>query len=131
MKNVVLGLMFITAFIVISALGIRAMIPEDEIPQTVSIDEYEEVRAKLYDAALNLILEIKKADNGDWYCVDSEHRRIVETYRVPSLRILLETIQQVEDIPYNDMADAYDWTLQEYDKAYWEYMKITRIARPE
>ncbi len=98
-----------------------------ELGTTVSVAEYEQVRARLYDAALNLLVEVRNADNGDWLDIDERERDIIDNWKAPSLEVLLNAIQQLENRPYKCLSDAYDWSLCEYDNAFMAYKEITRI----
>ena len=100
-------------------------IPEDKIAHAgkfISVDEYELVRANLYDAALNLCIE---ASNGSYvweHYVSAENKRIITTYRVPSLEVLLKAIAEMDCD--GCLCDSFDEPLCAYDKAYYEYNKL-------
>lgn len=98
---------------------------EVEPKLTVTVSEYEKVRNRLYDAALNFCAIAMKTDF--WKYVDDEHKNVIENYRVPSLNVLLEAIEQMDNADYTCLSDAFDWELCEYDEALYEYNKIARI----
>ena len=104
-------------------------IPEAELqqaPRFIDVAEYEQARANLYDAALNLCIE---ASNGSYvweHYVSEENKRIITTYRVPSLEVLLSAIAEMD---YDGcLCDSFDETLCAYDKAYYEYSKLINGA---
>lgn len=87
--------------------------------KSYDIDEYELKRAKLYDAALTLCVEAQETSY--WNSVDADTRNIVETYRVPSLEIVLRAVWQMDHDPETCLADGFDEILYEYDEALEEY----------
>lgn len=92
----------------------------------IDVKEYEQARAELYDAALDLLLTIKRADNGDWLDIDDESREVIANYRAPSLQVMLNAIEQLELRPYQCLGDAYDWELGNYYGALRRYEQIIK-----
>jgi hypothetical protein len=103
-------------------------IPEAELMeqgQTVTVAEYELKRAAVYDAALDLCIEASKGAYvwDEW--VSEENKRIILTYRVPSLEVLLSAIEQMDSD--GCLCDSFDEPLCRFDKAFYEYNKIAKI----
>ncbi len=90
-----------------------------------TVAEYEQKRARLYDASLTFLTLVKNSCernvNDDWYGIDPVSRDIIENYRVPDLEILLGAIEQLENRPFVELADAYDDELCEYYEALKDY----------
>ena len=94
-------------------------------PEKVNVNEYEEARNYLYDSALNLLEDIKKADLNDWMQVHPEYRESIEKCRVPSLNVLLEAIHQIEDgIGEDVFFEKYEEITYDYDEAFYKYQKL-------
>ena len=129
MKKIVFTLSVFVAWIAVCAVYSCSADNNEYEPTEhgVSVEEYEQVRARLYDAALNLLVDVKLADNGDWLDIDERERDIIDNWKAPSLEVLLNAIDQLEKRPYKCLADTYDWPLCEYDDALRAYKEITRI----
>jgi hypothetical protein len=105
-------------------------IPEDEITNAgkfINVDEYEAVRANLYDAALNLCIEASSGSYVWENFVSAENKHIITTYRVPSLEVLLNAIREMDCD--GSLCDSFDEPLEAYDKAYYEYNKLVNRAQ--
>jgi len=103
-------------------------IPEAELTQqgqTVSVAEYELKRAALYDAALNLCMEASEGAYVWEKFVSEKNKHIILTYRVPSLEVLLNAIEQMDSD--GCLCDSFDEPLCRFDKAFYEYNKIAKI----
>lgn len=94
----------------------------------VNVNEYEQSRARLYDAALNFLLVVKNAHdnnvNSDWCDISKNNREVIENYRVPNLGVLMDAIEQLENREMTELADSYDDELCEYYQALNEYKRI-------
>jgi len=91
--------------------------------QFIDVDEYEIVRAGLYDAALNLCID---ASNGSYvweHFVSDENKRIILNYRVPSLEVLISAINQMDCD--GCLSDSFDEPLVIYERALYKYNKLT------
>lgn len=96
--------------------------------KTCDIDEYELKRARLYDAALTLCVEAQ--ETSFWNSVDDSTKTVIETYRVPSLEIVLRAVWQMDHDPRTCIADGFDEILYEYDEAlkkYNEYLETNNL----
>lgn len=104
-------------------------IPEDELTngnyQYINIAEYEQKRAELYDAALDLCMEASEGAYVWEEWVSEENKHIILTYRVPSLEVLLSAIEQMDGD--GCLNDSFDESLFRFDKAFYEYNKIAKI----
>jgi hypothetical protein len=96
--------------------------------------EYENARAELYDAALDIITITREyyyecdSSERDWclYADISEvNRSVIENYRVPDLSVLLEAIDEMDEA--SCLADAFDEPLIRFDHARERYDKMTKI----
>lgn len=92
--------------------------------KSYDIDEYEMKRAKLYDAALTLCIEAQ--ETSFWNSVDDSTRTVIETYRVPSLEVVLKAVWQMDHDPETCLADGFDEVLYEYDEALKEYNEFLK-----
>lgn len=95
-------------------------IPETELcANRFNVCEYERVRADLYDAALDMCIEASKGAYVWEEGVDAETKRIILEYRVPSLEVLLNAIDAMDEFG-GDLADSFDpdnSPLGRYDQA--------------
>lgn len=83
-------------------------IPETELTASkFNVCEYERVRANLYDAALDMCIEASKGAYVWEEGVDAETKRIILEYRVPSLEVLLNAIDMMDEFG-GDLADSFD-----------------------
>ena len=88
------------------------------------LDKYETLRARLYDAALDLCI---LASDGAYVWeegLDNETKFIITNYRVPSLEVLLKAIDTMDEFG-GDLADSFDMDedspLYKFDTARREY----------
>lgn len=101
-------------------------IQEDEIANAgkfINVDEYEAVRANLYDAALNLCIEASSGSYVWENFVSAENKRIILNYRVPSLEVLISAINQMDCD--GCLSDSFDEPLVIYERALYKYNKLT------
>lgn len=97
-----------------------------EAETTFNVDKYETLRARLYDAALDLCIEAEGSyvwEEG----LDDETKRIIKEFRVPSLEVLLHAIDTMDEFG-GDLADSFDvdGVLGRFDgerKEYDNYLK--------
>ena len=115
MKIMLLVRLFVAALFCILFVGCKSF----------NINEYELKRAKLYDTALTLCVEAQKTSF--WNSVDNNTKKIIETYRVPSLEVVLRAVWQMDHNPRTCLADGFDEILYEYDEALEEYNKYVEI----
>lgn len=89
-----------------------------------NIDEYETKRARLYDAALTLCEEAQETSY--WTAVDDSTKTVIETYRVPSLEVVLRAVSEMDNAENMCLADGFDEVLYEYDEALAEYNELIK-----
>ena len=133
-KTITRVIVALSAIFTVGAWGMQSEasypdIPENEIVrpnwQFINITEYEQKRAILYDAALDLCMEASKGAYvwDEW--VSEENKNIILTYRVPSLEVLLNAIEQMDSD--GCLCDSFDEPLCRFDKAFYEFNKIAKI----
>ena len=96
--------------------------------------EYENARAELYDAAMDIVTIAKEhydecdPSERDWCIyadVSAMNRRIIAEYRVPDLAVLLQAIEQMDEA--SCLADAFDEPLIRFDRAKERYDRMTKL----
>ena len=133
-KTITRVIVALSAIFTVGAWGMQSEasypdIPENEIVrpnwQFINITEYEQKRAILYDAALDLCMEASKGAYvwDEW--VSEENKNIILNHRVPSLEVLLNAIEQMDSD--GCLCDSFDEPLCRFDKAFYEFNKIAKI----
>ena len=121
-------IIFAALSVLLSSCAVNKPHAEQRRHHGYTVAEYEQKRARLYDASLTFLLLVKNSCerniNDDWYGIDPVSRDIIENYRVPDLEILLGAIEQLENRPFVELADAYDDELCEYYEALKEYENL-------
>lgn len=142
MKDLIIGISLSAVALFMIALGIRAnneaedrqhyevtrAIAKENAKQSAvrELMEFEQTRDSLYDAAYTICQTLIIDRESDYYYdLDDEYIYTLKTYRVPSLSILLETIDEIErnghelaDILDLDALSQYDTMREKYESFY-------------
>lgn len=78
-----------------------------EVMPGVDAVEFEMVHNSLYDAAMTICTGLAECDGGCFYTdVDAELVEVFKTYRVPSMEVLLNILDQIDE--HGSVYDVYD-----------------------